>query len=709
MLNLCAVILELLLCNTFKTVSFRFLRRSTGALHSLRCSRRKYRHLILVAVIKKEVQAPYIMAQEDFSHFPQLNFIHFIDWRFTQMQRELQVHTSCIKNTIDERFKNLENSISRIVTDMMKLKEGADENREDIDDLQEDARTLFDRLDKIEESLDRIEQDTKACNLIFFNVEEHRHESKGSTLQFIADLLSTLDSMGGWREEDFVRAFRIGKPRAHANTPRPILVQFSHWSDKMAVLGDTQLRDRLRQNGISVAGDLTSRQKEMVGFYRNQGKIAYFYNGKLQVREQQGAYTFPGEHRGRAHAAEPLLDNEEWPRVQHSRHERGWHSSYQPTGKAEGRHTRGHSLRHQDERVVSPSSRTRAQLQTSDDRTYCPEYRRTETRHDFKERSKDFDYSSYSQRRHDSSQKPVTPGHRSYSEVMRAPTDKRTVFVKKQNSKAETVLSTKEKQHKVNSRPNNSTAGQEPAGQETDTPLVCTNYDHNTDQSDTDRKELAEGDRQGQPEEDTDDQEDSISLTDKVEMTENDKVEDTLVDELRSEMNDHYQYGHNSPDSNQQETQTEGTQRTRDTDCDTQIFTEQDALGTSSCSNDVLEKSVPQAINASDAFLTGHAVTCNNNDSAGTQENRGEGDKSERGKARNTRPVAPRRQHPRRAASQRQTGTQQGKPTTSHRSVSQSSILDSLKRVSTNDHSKEREGTLHEKGKSSSGASGADK
>eukprot|EP00745_Piridium_sociabile_P011719 TRINITY_DN18370_c0_g1_i11.p5 TRINITY_DN18370_c0_g1~~TRINITY_DN18370_c0_g1_i11.p5 ORF type:complete len:131 (+),score=14.72 TRINITY_DN18370_c0_g1_i11:467-859(+) len=122
------------------------------------------------------------------------------------------------------------------------------------------------------------------------NVEESEWENEHITTQIIVGVLNDHALSPCWRLEDISRSFRIGRPRPRRSDPRPILIQFCRWTDKMAVLGDRELRESLRQSGIRVASDLTSSQQDMIEFHRGLGKVAYIHNGKLHVRDrQQGA------------------------------------------------------------------------------------------------------------------------------------------------------------------------------------------------------------------------------------------------------------------------------------------------------------------------------------------------------------------------------------------------------------------------------------
>ncbi|KAL8595298.1 hypothetical protein ACOMHN_020051 [Nucella lapillus] len=142
-------------------------------------------------------------------------------------------------------------------------------------------------------------------------------------MQIIPDLLNSCHSVNNWHQDNIVKAFRLGKPRVQGSDARPVLVQFSRWFDKVAVLGGPELRDSLRQYCISVASDRTSRQKEMVECYRNQGKIAFIYNGRLQVRDRQNTRSrFHEEHYRHNHATESVMETEDWPQI-HSNRQNG--------------------------------------------------------------------------------------------------------------------------------------------------------------------------------------------------------------------------------------------------------------------------------------------------------------------------------------------------------------------------------------------------
>ncbi|KAL8560812.1 hypothetical protein ACOMHN_064097 [Nucella lapillus] len=90
---------------------------------------------------------------------------------------------------------------------------------------------------------------------------------------------------------DITRGHRLGSSKNQAsdsgssrNRPRPMIVKFAHWGDKLHVL--TKGKEGLKREGIAVAGDLTSRQQGVIRQYRSEGVRAYYKGNKLAVGER---------------------------------------------------------------------------------------------------------------------------------------------------------------------------------------------------------------------------------------------------------------------------------------------------------------------------------------------------------------------------------------------------------------------------------------
>eukprot|EP00745_Piridium_sociabile_P026910 TRINITY_DN43182_c0_g1_i12.p1 TRINITY_DN43182_c0_g1~~TRINITY_DN43182_c0_g1_i12.p1 ORF type:complete len:308 (+),score=70.84 TRINITY_DN43182_c0_g1_i12:140-1063(+) len=215
---------------------------------------------------------------------------------------------------------------------------------------------ILDRLEKIERNLESTEQSTKACNVKFINIEELEREDDRTTTQYITDVLNAHAPTPNWRQEDISRAYRVGRPHPRRSEPRPIIVHFCRWSDKMAVLGDRMFRDTLRESGVKVSSDLTTHQRETVEFHRGQGKVAYIHHGKLHVRDSQPSEQ--SDDRQRRYRSDPPQE-EDWPtasdsrRQRHSRPAEPWLLDRQQVGE-----NYGHQYRDQGNRLRSNQSRS---------------------------------------------------------------------------------------------------------------------------------------------------------------------------------------------------------------------------------------------------------------------------------------------------------------------------------------------------------------
>ena len=152
-------------------------------------------------------------------------------------------------------------------------------------EMQQTVKDLRDRLEfvttELEDKVEKLETETRKNNLKFFNVPESDEDDFAACVRTVIDLLTAAVPSIDWKAWDFSRAFRLGPYRENQQAPRPLLVQFERGSDRMAVL--TEGRSELRKNGVTVAADLTERQKAVIDDHRQQGLSAYFKGSKLVI------------------------------------------------------------------------------------------------------------------------------------------------------------------------------------------------------------------------------------------------------------------------------------------------------------------------------------------------------------------------------------------------------------------------------------------
>nr|KAG5693084.1 hypothetical protein BaRGS_010643 [Batillaria attramentaria] len=220
------------------------------------------------------------------------------------IQRSIDGQTRAINSRLDvlrAEVSGVVESVQAIANDILDLKgrtqslettctkiaEKHDDLAESVDDLQEDLRELQARY---EEEIDKLEAFSRRDNLRFFGVPETPGETFDSCAEKVVQCLQGTVPSKTWSVDDEVRAHRLGKPKAsfaataasRDSKPRPIIVvKFTRWRDKMAIL--TKGRPALKQKGIGVSGDLTSRQREKIQQKRDQGFHAYYKGNELVV------------------------------------------------------------------------------------------------------------------------------------------------------------------------------------------------------------------------------------------------------------------------------------------------------------------------------------------------------------------------------------------------------------------------------------------
>ena len=99
-------------------------------------------------------------------------------------------------------------------------------------------------------------------------------ENYRTSVEQTVDNLNECSSSRAWKNSDIETAYRTGDRRRRSDRPRPVIVRFHRWCDKMEVFNDTVARDLLGRDGIRVASELTTHQRDEVGHYRRQGKVA---------------------------------------------------------------------------------------------------------------------------------------------------------------------------------------------------------------------------------------------------------------------------------------------------------------------------------------------------------------------------------------------------------------------------------------------------
>ena len=194
---------------------------------------------------------------------------------------------------ITQNFKNghhsLHTEIQRVHTQVTHLSDTVEENREKITNIAEDQCRTAEKLQKLESEIERLESFSRRNNLRFFNIPQPTSETDDNCTRSLVRTLNHFYPSKRWNEDDIERAHRTGSTASNGRPrPRPIIARFFSWRDKMLVLRDREARRRVGDRDMRVADDLTNNQHARLQKEREDGRHAYYKNGRLhtEVRQQ---------------------------------------------------------------------------------------------------------------------------------------------------------------------------------------------------------------------------------------------------------------------------------------------------------------------------------------------------------------------------------------------------------------------------------------
>ena len=200
---------------------------------------------------------------------------------------------------------------------------------------------LENRIRMADDQADKHEQILRRNNLKMFGVPERDREPYRECLDTVLQLFREAAPGVPWSEKDIIKVQRLGAPRRNTNynRPRPLLVEISTFFDKLILL--KYGREALRNRGISIASELTTRQTKILQDLREEGHDAYFWNNKLWFRDRLPPKSAPrsvdtrGKTRWREDASslQPPRSHArsfEFPNVPQARHEEEWEQHLPP-------------------------------------------------------------------------------------------------------------------------------------------------------------------------------------------------------------------------------------------------------------------------------------------------------------------------------------------------------------------------------------------
>ena len=212
----------------------------------------------------------------------------------------LEEQLSALSISINEQFADLRGTISTLACSVQGIQTAITSVREDIaavkahvEELERQQQTLQldidanhdnnevlqSRVTEIEETIEKQEQYSRRENILLHGLPEQANENYTTVRRTVVDLLNSTVKTKSWSDTDIVRAHRLGRA-SRDDRPRPIIVRFTHFMDKLSVL---KARQELRTRDVGVSNDHTARQREALERLRAKGQRGYYKNGKLVV------------------------------------------------------------------------------------------------------------------------------------------------------------------------------------------------------------------------------------------------------------------------------------------------------------------------------------------------------------------------------------------------------------------------------------------
>jgi hypothetical protein len=195
-----------------------------------------------------------------------------------------------------EAMKETVTGLCSVITE---VKSSVQRHEQAIDEVSDKQDRLYETVANLEAEVDRLEGFSRRNNIKFFGIPEANSGEEDDCAQAVLNVLSTYIPQEKWGAETIERAHRLGHFIPNKPNPRPVIVKFQSWRDAIRVMKDRSARDDMEHDGLRVAQDLTRRQVETLKGLRSEGKVAFYVNGKLKVRENDGDQRFNARGRSR--------------------------------------------------------------------------------------------------------------------------------------------------------------------------------------------------------------------------------------------------------------------------------------------------------------------------------------------------------------------------------------------------------------------------
>jgi hypothetical protein len=190
----------------------------------------------------------------------------------------------------------IKENVAGLCSVITEVKSSVHRHEQAIDEVSDKQDRLNETVASLEAEIDRLEGFSRRNNIKFFGIPEANPGEEDDCAQAVLHVLNTYIPQETWGTETIERAHRIGRFIPNKPNPRPVIVKFQSWRDAIRVMKDRAARDDMEHDGLRVAQDLTRRQVETLKELRGEGKVAFYVNGKLKVRDDDGDHRSQAEN-----------------------------------------------------------------------------------------------------------------------------------------------------------------------------------------------------------------------------------------------------------------------------------------------------------------------------------------------------------------------------------------------------------------------------
>ena len=185
-------------------------------------------------------------------------------------------------HTLETNYQTLSSAVQDANADVGDLLGASKENSDEMCRISATVVDMEKEIANLKSEVDRLEEFSRRDNLrMYGKPHSGDHEDYDACARAVSDVLNCVEGPRRWTPDDIARAHRIGQSRD--GQPKPMIVKFCRWKDKMAILTNRKYRDGLERRGVRVVNDLTKRRASVVAEAKKEGKVAYFRKGKLTV------------------------------------------------------------------------------------------------------------------------------------------------------------------------------------------------------------------------------------------------------------------------------------------------------------------------------------------------------------------------------------------------------------------------------------------